>query len=90
MPDTLRAIYRNGAFVPVVPCDLPEETEVQVVVQNGAEMIPPLESDPIRRGEIKKRLLQRMSNSPLPPDAPKLTRDQFHERGCYERLDLCT
>jgi predicted DNA-binding antitoxin AbrB/MazE fold protein len=80
MQDILRAVYRNGAFVPVVPCSLPEETEVEVRVRNGADIIPPLEPDPARRAKIKKRLLERMSNTPLPPDAPKLTRDQLHER----------
>jgi predicted DNA-binding antitoxin AbrB/MazE fold protein len=81
MQEILRAIYRDGAFVPIVPCNLPEETEVQVVVQNGSDVMPPLEPDPVKRAEIRKRLLERMTNSPLPPDAPKLTRDQLHERG---------
>jgi len=80
MQESFRAVYRDGAFVPVVPCNLPEETEVQVVVRAGSEVLPPLEADPVKRAEIKKRLLERMSNSPLPPDAPKLTRDQLHER----------
>ncbi len=81
MPDILRAVYRNGAFVPVVPCSLPEETEVEVRVRNGADITPPLEPDPAKRARIKKQLLERMSNAPLPADAPKLTRDQLHERG---------
>jgi len=80
MQESFRAVYRDGAFVPMVPCNLPEETEVQVLVQNGSGIIPPLESDSAKRAEIKKRLLDRMGNSPLPPDAPKLTRDQLHER----------
>jgi predicted DNA-binding antitoxin AbrB/MazE fold protein len=80
MQDTLRAVYRNGAFVPVVPCELPEETEVEVLLRNGSDIMPPLESDPVKRAEIKKQLLDRMSSAPLPADAPKLTRDQLHER----------
>lgn len=80
MQDTFRAIYRNGAFVPVVPCDLPEGTPVEVQVRERSNVLPPLESDPQKREEIKKRLLERMSNSPLPADAPKLTREQLHER----------
>jgi predicted DNA-binding antitoxin AbrB/MazE fold protein len=80
MQEILRAVYRNGAFVPVVPCSLPEETEVEVCVRDGADVIPPLEPDAARRAKIKKRLLERMSNAPLPPDAPKLSRDQLHER----------
>ena len=81
MQESYRAIFRDGAFVPIVPCNLPEETEVRVVVQNGSEIVPPMESDSAKRAELKKRLLDRMSNSPLPPDAPKLNRDQLHERG---------
>jgi predicted DNA-binding antitoxin AbrB/MazE fold protein len=80
MPESIRAIFRDGAFVPVVPCSLPEETEVEIVVQGAPRIIPPLEADAAKRAEIKKRLLDRMSKSPLPPDAPKLTRDQLHER----------
>jgi len=80
MPNTLRAVYRNGLFVPVIPCDLPEETEVEVHVKERANFLPPLEPDPVQRAEIKRRLLERMANSPLPPEAPKLTRDQLHER----------
>jgi hypothetical protein len=81
MQESYRAVFRDGAFVPVVPCNLPEETEVSVTVDENSTVMPPLESDPVKRAEIKKRLLERMSNSPLPPDAPKLTRDQLHERG---------
>jgi predicted DNA-binding antitoxin AbrB/MazE fold protein len=80
MQEVIHAVYRNGAFVPVVPCSLPEETEVEVHVRNGAEIVPPLESDPSERRKIKKRLLERMSRAPLPPDAPKLSRDELHER----------
>ncbi len=80
MQDTLRAIYRNGTFVPVVPCNLPEETPVEVLVRKNSSVMPPLEPDPQKREEIKKRLLERMSNSPLPADAPRLTREQMHER----------
>jgi predicted DNA-binding antitoxin AbrB/MazE fold protein len=80
MQDTLRAVYRNGAFVPVVPCDLPEETEVEVRLRDGVEILPPLETDPVKRAAIRKRLLERMGRAPLLADAPKLTRDQLHER----------
>jgi predicted DNA-binding antitoxin AbrB/MazE fold protein len=80
MQEILLAVYRNGTFVPVVPCSLPEETEVEVRVRDGANIIPPLEPDPIKRAKIKKQLLERMSNAPLPSGAPKLSREQLHER----------
>jgi AF2212-like len=81
MQESFRAVYRDGAFVPIVPCDLPNETPVEVVVQPRAGLSPPLESDPAKRAEIMRRLVERMSNSPLPADAPKFTREQLHERG---------
>jgi hypothetical protein len=81
MQEIYRAVFRDGAFVPVVPCNLPNETPVEVVVQQRAGLRPPLESDPAKRAEIMTRLVERMSGSPLPPDAPKFTREQLHERG---------
>jgi hypothetical protein len=80
MQETYRAVYRDGTFVPIVPCDLPNETPVEVVVQPREGLTPPLESDPAKRAAIMRRLLDRMSSSPLPPNAPKLTREQLHER----------
>lgn len=80
MHDTLRAIYRNGAFVPVVPCNLPEETEVEVVVREEPRVLPPLESDPKERERIKRELIARMQSNPIPANAPRFTREELHER----------
>lgn len=33
MAQRLRAIYQNGAFVPQAPCDLPENSEVDLVIE---------------------------------------------------------
>ena len=51
MEATVRAVFRNGVFVPTTTCDLPENTEVQVSVQ-GPAIIPPREREPaiIERG----------------------------------------
>ena len=43
------------AFVPVVPCNLPEETEVEVVVREEPCVLPPLESDPKERRKNQTR-----------------------------------
>ena len=40
MSDALRAVYRNGVFVPETACDLPEDSEVELIVQ-GPVIIPP-------------------------------------------------
>ena len=45
MESTVRAVFRNGVFVPTTECDLPENTEVQVLVQ-GATIAPPREREP--------------------------------------------
>jgi predicted DNA-binding antitoxin AbrB/MazE fold protein len=80
MQETFRAVYRDGAFVPIVPCDLPEETEVQVVVQNAYGVTPPLETDPEERARIRKELIARMHRNPIPANAPQFTREELHER----------
>ncbi len=36
MEATVTAVFRNGVFVPTTACDLPENTEVQVVVYGPA------------------------------------------------------
>ena len=40
MESTVTAVYRNGVFVPTAACDIPENTEVQVVVQGAASPSP--------------------------------------------------
>jgi predicted DNA-binding antitoxin AbrB/MazE fold protein len=80
MQEVIHAVYRNGAFVPVVPCSLPEETEVEVRVRNGADIIPPLEPDSEKRAKIRREVVERMHNNPIPANAPRFTRDELHER----------
>ena len=45
MEATVRAVFRNGVFVPTTTCDFPENTEVEVVVQ-GSAMVPSSEREP--------------------------------------------
>jgi hypothetical protein len=80
MHDVVPAVYRKGAFVPVVPCSLPEETMVEVHVPDGATIIPLLEPDPVKREKIRRELVERMHNNPIPGNAPRFTRDELHER----------
>ena len=75
------ATYRDGAFHPDEPCDLPEGTRVMVGESlNG--VYPPLEADPAKRREIRKALVKEMTENPLfaGVDVPRLTREQMHER----------
>ena len=80
MQDSFRAVYRNGAFVPVVPCSLPEETEVQVVVQDKPQIIPPRIADPQERSRVRREIVASMRRNPIPQDAPRFTREELHER----------
>jgi hypothetical protein len=78
-PLRIRAVYRDGKFVPVEPCPLPDSQEVELTVESP-RMIPPSITDPAQRAQVMGDLVARMKANPLPASAPKLTRDQLHER----------
>ena len=80
MVQRLRAIYQNGAFVPQSPCDLPENSEVDLVIE-GPRALAPLVTDPEERKRILDQLVDRMRANPIPADAPRhFTREELHER----------
>ena len=45
MESTMKAVFREGVFVPTTTCNLPENTEVQVVVW-PTSTLPPVEKEP--------------------------------------------
>ena len=75
----VKAVFRNGAFVVQEPCDLPQEAEVNLIVQ-GPLVVPPAVTDPEERARILAAMTQRMRQNPLPAGAPHFTREQLHER----------
>ncbi|HKQ07124.1 MAG TPA: antitoxin family protein [Blastocatellia bacterium] len=79
MSHTIKAVYHNGAFIPQEPCDLPEGVQVEVVVSDPYT-IPPQITDPKEREKVMAELLKRMSENPIPENAPRFTRDELHER----------
>ena len=79
MAQRLKAIYQNGAFIPRSPCDLPENSEVDLVIEKP-HILPPLETDPEERKRILEELVQNMRDNPIPEDAPHFTREELHER----------
>ncbi len=79
MEDTVKAVYRNGVFIPTKACNFPENTEVEVSVQ-GPTIIPPSVTDPEEQVRIRRKVLERMRRNPLSADAPRFTRDELHER----------
>ena len=79
MEQTLKATYRNGTFIPETPCDLPEDSQVELTVH--ASSIRPLVTDPEERARILKEVVENMKSNPLPADAPRrFTREELHER----------
>ena len=79
MSQTLKAIYRDGAFIPQTPCDLPEGVEVELTIRES-NMIPPTVTDPEERKRILKEMVERMRANPIPANAPRFTREELHER----------
>lgn len=75
----LKAIYRNGAFILQTACDLPEETEVELLIQSPQVASPPI-SDAETKQRLLKSLIERMQHNPIPLDAPRFTREMLHER----------
>ena len=45
MEATVRAVFRNGVFVPTTTCNLPENTEVEIFVE-GSKTATPKEREP--------------------------------------------
>jgi predicted DNA-binding antitoxin AbrB/MazE fold protein len=79
MSKSLKAIYRRGAFVPKTPCHLPEDSEVELIIQGPAVTQPEI-VDPKERANILTNLVARMQQNMLPQAAPRFTRESLHER----------
>ena len=78
----LKAIYRDGAFVPVAngeKLNVPENTEVEITVHNPYVLPPTAASDEERERALRE-LFASWDAHPIRPDAPRLTRDEMHER----------
>ena len=80
----VRATYHNGAFIPAVPITLPEETEVELVIEPAPAEIAATSStfitDPAERARKLREVVERMQNNPVPSNAPRFTREELHER----------
>ena len=79
---TILAVYRDGAFHPIEPRDLPEGTSAKVEILPQC-VKPPEEPDYEKRRKIVSELVRDMMAHPLPPNAPRFTRDELHERRRY-------
>lgn len=79
MSQRLKAIYREGVFIPQAPCNLPEDSEVELIIEKP-RVIPPAVIDPEERKRILKRMVERMQANPIPANSPRYTREELHER----------
>ena len=79
MSQRLKAIYREGVFIPQTPCDLPEDSEVELIIEEP-RVTSPAVTDLEERRRILKRMVERMRANPIPANAPRFTREELHER----------
>ncbi len=79
MSYAVKAVYRNGAFVLQTACNLPEGTEVELLIRSPLIGSPPI-SDPDTKRQFLQQLIERMQQNPIPFDAPNFTREMLHER----------
>lgn len=78
----LRAIYKDGAFVPVTTGELSgvrENSEVEITLHDPYTL-PPTVTDPDVRARLLKELVQDMKDNPIIGDPPRFTREELHER----------
>lgn len=78
MPDTIHAIFKGGAFLPKEPVNLAEGDNVTLQYEKDTE--PPFVTDPEERKRLLKQVFERMASNPIPPNAPRFTRDELHDR----------
>lgn len=79
MSQRIRAVFRDGAFIPQQQCDLPEGSEVELTIDDPYT-IPPQITDPDERRKALEKLVRRMRENPIPENAPRYTREELHER----------
>ncbi|HKC62876.1 MAG TPA: hypothetical protein VKB86_04530 [Pyrinomonadaceae bacterium] len=78
----LKAIYKDGAFVPLTngeKLNVLENAEVEITVHDSY-LIPPKAASEEERERALQELLESWRQHPLSGDAPRLTRDELHER----------
>jgi len=78
----LKAIYKDGAFVPISngeKLNVSENAEVEITVHDPSGLPPTATSDEERERALRE-LFASWDAHPLRADAPRLTRDEMHER----------
>ena len=78
----LKAIFKDGAFVPLTNGDqlnVPENAEVELTVHDP-NVLPAKAKTEEERQRALRELFASWDAHPLRPDAPRLSRDEMHER----------
>ncbi|MGZ8842515.1 MAG: hypothetical protein ACXW18_02560 [Pyrinomonadaceae bacterium] len=78
----LKAIYKDGAFVPITNGDqlnVRENAEVELTVHDPY-VLPAKAKTEEERQRALRELFASWDAHPLRPDAPCLSRDEMHER----------
>jgi len=79
MSQALKAIYQKGTFILQTDFELPEGTEVELLIQSPP-VISPLISDAGAKQRFLRSLVERMQQNLIPLNAPRFTREMLHER----------
>jgi len=79
MYQAAKAIYRAGTLILQEPLDVPEESEVELIIQ-GPLVLAPKVTDLVERARILQIVTRRMQQNPIPAGAPRLTRKVLHAR----------
>ncbi len=79
MMERVRAVYQNGAFIPQIPFDLPEDAEVELTVQAISSEASQI-ADTEQRAQMLQAVVRSMQNNPIPSPSPKFTREELHAR----------
>ena len=77
----LKAIYKDGAFVPIPngeKVNVTENAEVEITVHDPN--VPATATSDEERARALRELFASWDEHPLRSDAPRLTRDEMHER----------
>jgi len=78
MRQRIKAIFHEGAFIPQVPLDLPENSEVELTVYDPYTVAPEVESLE-EKARILREVVESMRGNPIPADAPLFTRENLYE-----------
>ena len=79
MSARIDAVFEGGVFRPLEPVDIPDGEYVAITISDPLTA-PPSVTDATERQRLLQELVREMKQHPLSEDAPRLSREQLHER----------